>query len=68
MRFSLRRARLPVLILLVTLVAGLVASAQRPGVGRPLVIIAALDDDIINPITAHFLIRAIEHAEQRQAE
>jgi membrane-bound serine protease (ClpP class) len=40
--------------------------AQTPSASRPLVLVATLDDTI-NPITAGFLIRAIEQAEQRQA-
>jgi membrane-bound serine protease (ClpP class) len=55
-------------MLLFALAAGLEASARAPAATRPLVVVASLDNDTINPITARFLIRAIERAEQRGAE
>jgi membrane-bound serine protease (ClpP class) len=50
------------------LAGGFDIPAQGATVSRRLVLVATLDNDIINPITARFLVRTIERAEQRQAE
>jgi membrane-bound serine protease (ClpP class) len=50
------------------LAGSLEVAAQGATASRRLVLVATLDNDIINPITARFLVRTIERAEQRQAE
>lgn len=67
MRFSVRSRPLAGLTVVMALAAGLLVSAHTEVVSRPLAMVATLDNDIINPITARFLIRAIERAELRQA-
>lgn len=59
---------------LVRIAACLLAlAATAPGTfartdgGTPLVLVAALENDTINPITARFVVRAIEQAEEREA-
>ena len=57
----------------IALAAGLLAlaatasGARARADGPPLVLVAALENDTINPITARFVVRAIEQAEAREA-
>jgi membrane-bound serine protease (ClpP class) len=61
-----RERVVPVAAWSLALMIAIGVAAQAASASRPLVLVAPLDD-IINPITAGFLIRAIGHAEQRQA-
>ena len=67
MRFSQPALSITAVSVVLALAGGVEVAAQRATASRPLVLVATLDNDIINPITARFLIRAIERAEQRQA-
>jgi membrane-bound serine protease (ClpP class) len=67
MRITGRRPWRAVSLAALALAAALTVAAQAPVASRPLVLVATLENDIVNPITARFLIRAIAHAEQRRA-
>jgi membrane-bound ClpP family serine protease len=67
MRISGRRPGRAVPLAVLALAVDLVVAGQAPVPSRPVVLVATLENDIINPITARFLIRAIEYAEHRQA-
>jgi len=56
-----------VIVLGTWLLGSPLAAQQDQPTNRPLVLVATLADDVINPITARFLIRTIEQAEQRRA-
>ncbi len=60
----MKRALLLALLLSTTASA---AAQETVAPERPLVISAALRDDVINPVTARFLLRAIDAAERRRA-
>jgi membrane-bound serine protease (ClpP class) len=55
-------------VLVVLLLLAMPASArQGDAAGDPLVVVAALRDAIINPVTARYIVRTIDEAERRQA-